>query len=85
MVDTLEDLVRHVSFMRICDYHIFRLLSFFFAKYTSHIFTHKLAFSMAVSILFVFLLPISVRFRYLERLIANRMAPSMCLDPCGMS
>ena len=84
MVDTLEDLVRHVSFMRICDYHIFRLL-WFFLHISPHIFTCKLAFSMAVSILFVFLLPISVRFRYLEHLIANRMAPSMCLDPCGMS
>ena len=31
----------------------------------------------------VFLLPISIRFRYLDHLVANRMAPSMCLDPCG--
>jgi len=27
--------------------------------------------------------PISTRFRYLDHLTANRMAPSMCLDPCG--
>jgi len=43
----------------------------------SHIFPHKLAFSTAIfKILFVFLLPISVRFRYLDQLLANRMAPS---------
>jgi len=52
-----------------------------------HIFTyffpHKLAFSTAILILFVFLLPISVRFRYLDHLLANRMAPSMCPDRCG--
>jgi len=35
------------------------------------------------NIISVFLLPISIRFRYLDRLIANRMAPSMCPDPCG--
>ena len=29
------------------------------------------------------LLVISIRFRYLDHLVANRMAPSMCLDPCG--
>ena len=44
---------------------------------------HKLAFSTAILILFVFLLPISIMFRYLDHLIANRMAPSMCPDPCG--
>ena len=32
---------------------------------------------MAILILVVFLLPISIRFRYLDHLIANRMAPSM--------
>ena len=31
----------------------------------------------------VFLLPISVRFRYHDHLVANRMASSMCPDPCG--
>ena len=49
----------------------------------SHIFQHKLAFSTAVSALFVFLLPISIRFRYLDHLAANRMAPSTCPDPCA--
>jgi len=48
------------------------------------IFVYKLALSTAVSILFVFLLAISIRFRYLDHLVVNRMAPSMCLDPCGM-
>jgi len=34
-----------------------------------------------ILILSVFLLPISIRFRYLERLVANRVAPSTCPDP----
>ena len=45
-------------------------------------FPDKLAFSTAILILFVFLLPISTRFRYLDHLIANSVAPSMCPDPC---
>jgi len=44
---------------------------------------HKLAFSTAILVLFVFILPISIRFRYLDHLVANRMAPSTCPDPCG--
>jgi len=32
---------------------------------------------MAILILFVFLLPISIMFRYHDHLVANRMAPSM--------
>jgi len=56
----------------------------FFAYFSkvriSHISPHKLAFLTAVLILFVFLLPISIRFRY--HLVANRMALSMCLDHC---
>ena len=47
------------------------------------IFPHKLAFSTAILILFVFLLPLSIMFCYLDRLVANKMAPSMCPDPCG--
>ena len=82
-------LTRHVSFMRICNCHIFRILPHF-----SHIsgkcvrrifFPHKLVFSMAILILIVFLLPISIRFRYLDHLVANRMASFRCLDPCEMS
>jgi len=46
-------------------------------------FPHKLAFSTAILILFVFLLPISIRFRYLDHVVANRTAPSMCPDPHG--
>jgi len=41
-------------------------------------FPHKLASSTAILILSVFLLPIS--FLYLDHLVANRMAPSMCPD-----
>jgi len=44
-------------------------------------FPHKLTFSTAFLILF--LLPISVRFRYLDHLVASRMAPSMCPDLCN--
>ena len=43
----------------------------------SNIFPHKMAFSTAILIFFVFLLPLSIRFRYLDHLVANRMAPSM--------
>ena len=49
----------------------------------SHIFPHKLAFLAAILILFVFLLPISIRFCYLNHLVSNRMAPSTCPDLCG--
>jgi len=48
-----------------------------------HIFPLKFAFLTAFLILFVFLLLISIRFRYLDHLIANRMAHSVCQDPCG--
>ena len=64
------------------------LIAAFFAYFSevriSHIFPpHKLAFSTAILVLFVFILPISIRFRYLDHLVANRMAPSTCPDPCG--
>jgi len=39
---------------------------------------HKLAFSTAILIFTMFLLPISITFHYLNHLVANRMAPSMC-------
>jgi len=64
----------------ICDCAYF---AYFSKVRISHIFPHKLAFSAAILILFVFLLPISIRFCYLNHLVANRMAPSMCPDPCG--
>jgi len=78
---------RHVSLMRTCDGRIFRLLSHFSlisAKCAYRmLFPHKLAFSISILILFVFLLPTSIRFCYLDHLVANRMVPSMCPDPCG--
>ena len=43
-------------------YHIFRILS----AHISYFFPHRLVFLMAIIILFVFLLPISIRFRYLD-------------------
>jgi len=66
--------------MRICNCCIFRIF-----QQGLHIacFSHKLAFMTAILILFVFLLPISIRFRYRDHLVANRMAPSMCPDPSG--
>jgi len=60
-------LLRHVSFMHLCDCHMFHLLSHFFAYISKvricHIFRYKLAFSTAVLILF--LLPISITFRFI--------------------
>jgi len=75
---------RRVSFMRLR--HILHTAAFFayFSKVrVSHIFPHKLAFSTAVIIFFVFplLVLISIRFRYLDRLVANRMPTSMCPNP----
>ena len=72
---------RHVSFTRICECYTFRVFS---AKCAYRMFfPHKMAFSTAILILFVFLLPISFRFHYLDHLVANRMAPSVCLNPHG--
>ena len=63
-----------VSFVRICDCRIFRRLPHF--SHIVHIayFPHKLAFSTAISILFVSLLgrPISVRFCYQSLLVGCR-------------
>jgi len=77
-----------VSFMQIYNCRIFRLLPHFWHISTKCaygiFFLQKLAFSTAILMLFVFLLPISIRFLYLDHLVANRMAPSMCPDPCGM-
>jgi len=68
----------------LCDCCIFRFLSHFLhvlAKCAYCIFLHKLAFSTAILTLFVFILPISVRFRYLDCPVAKRMATPMCLEP----
>ena len=69
----------HVSLIA-AFFHIFQQ-----SAHMSHIFfPHKLAFSTAILILFMFLLPISIRFRYLDHPFANRMAPSVCPpDPSG--
>ena len=79
----------HVSFMQICSSRIFhRLPHLSHISANAHIayfFPHKLPFSTAILTLFVFLLPISIRFLYLDHLVAKRMAPSMCPDPCGTS
>ena len=48
--------VSHVSFMRICDFRIFPLLPHFSHISAQYIFPHKLAFSKAILILFVFIL-----------------------------
>jgi len=64
----------------LCEYAI---AAYFSKVHMLHIFPHKLAFLTAILILFVFLLPISIWFRYLNHPVANRMAPSMCLDLCG--
>ena len=75
-------ITRHVIFMRLP--HIAKFLGYFGkSARIAYFFPRKLAFSTAVLTFFVFLLPISIRFCYLKHLVANRMAPFMCLDPCG--
>ena len=79
-----------VSFKRTSrDCSIFRTLPHFFRTFQQSFcayrifFPHKLALSTALLTLIVFLLPIFIRFRYLNRMVANRKAPSMCPEPCG--
>jgi len=63
----------HMSGMSVlCEYAI----AAFFAYFSKVRISHKVAFSTALLTLFVFLLPISIRLRYLDHLVANRMAPS---------
>jgi len=70
--------------MRLLHISLIAAFSHILAKRAYRIFLpHKLAFSTTILVLFVFLLPISIRFRYVDHLVANRMAPSMCPDPCG--
>jgi len=84
LVYVMHSPVRHVIFMRICDCRIYMHFFAYFSKVRIlHIFLHKMAFSTAIFILFVFLLPISIKFRYLDHLFVNRMAPCMRLDLCG--
>ena len=78
-----------LSMSVLCEYAITAHFAYcrIFARFskvrTSHIFLHKLAFSTVILTLSVLPLPISIRFRYLGHLVANRTAPSTCLDPCG--
>ena len=65
----------------LCEYAIAAFFAYFSKVCISHVFPHKLAFLTAI-LTFVFLLPISIRFCYLDHLVAKRMVPSMCLDPC---
>ena len=70
----------HMSGMSVmCEYAI----AAFFAYFSKVRISHKVAFSTAILTLFVFLLPISIRLRYLDHLVANRMAPSIYPDRCG--
>ena len=55
---------------------IFRIFCILFSR-------RKSTFSTAILTFFVFPSPISIRFRYLDHLVANRMAPSMCLHYRG--
>jgi len=75
-----SNLVRHVSFMRICDCRIFRLLPHFsqiLAKCAYRIFS-RLNWHFDGNFNIICVLPISTRFCYLDHLVANRMTPSMC-------
>ena len=78
--EVLEQTDRNMRLLHIS--HIATFFVYFRKVRISHIFPHKLAFATAILVLFVFLLPIAIRFCYLEHLVANRMAPSMCLNPC---
>ena len=53
----------------LCEYAIVACFGYFSKVRISRI---------AILKLFVFLLPISIMFRYLDHLVANKMAPSMC-------
>ena len=69
---------------RLCDCRIFRLLPHILAKCAYRIFSRiNWHFRRHVLILFVFLLHISVTFRYLDHLVANRMTPSISPAPRG--
>ena len=75
------DTIIHVDFMQIRDCRILRLLPHFQqSAHIAYFFCINWHFD-DILILSVFLLPISIRFRYLERLVANRVAPSTCPDP----
>jgi len=63
--------------------HISAFFAYFSKEHVAYFFHIKLAFSTAILIFSVFPLNISIRFRYLDRLIANTMTPSMCPDHCG--
>jgi len=52
----------------LCEYAIATYFAYFNKVHIWHIFQHKLAFLMAILTFFVFLLRISVRFRYLPQL-----------------
>ena len=59
-------------------------IAIFFAYFSkacifAYFFPYKMAFLTTILIFFCFLLPLSIRFRYLDHLVANRR----CLDPCG--
>ena len=82
ILNWMRQMIRHVSFMRLP--HISLIAAYFSKVHISCVFfSRKLVLLTTILILFVFLLPTSIRFRYLGHLIANRMAPSMCLGPCG--
>ena len=53
------------------------------SAHITYLFLHKLVFLTAILILFVFPLRLSIRFRHLYHLVANRMLPLMCPDTCG--
>ena len=66
--------------MRTCDISLIAALFAYFSKvHMSRIFFRtNWHFRRQCQLLFVLLLPISIRFRYLDHLFANRMAPSVC-------
>ena len=59
------------------------LVAAFFAYFAYFFSRRKSTFSTAILTFLVFPSPISIRFRYLDHLVANRMAPSVCLHSRG--
>ena len=59
----------------LCECAIAAFFAYFSKVRILHISAHKLAFLTTIFVLFVFLLPISIRFHYLNHLVANIMPP----------
>jgi len=74
---------RHVNFMHICDCHTDSLIAAFFLHISANC-AYRIFFCINWHFRRHFnIICVSIRFRYLDHLVANRMAPSMCPDSRG--